>query len=89
MEQLRVTISGSRHIKTKTDQSWICYVGGGSGFGLLLPLMIGGLVYWYSKRSRYDLAISSVSVTYNTPESQNMLKTRKAAIEADQYSALG
>ena len=36
MEQLRAQISSFRHIETKTDQSWIYYVGGGSG-----------LVYYY------------------------------------------
>ena len=64
MEQLRAQISSFRHIETKTDQSWIYYVGGGSGSGLLLLLVIGGLVYWCCKRPRYDLARPPVSVTY-------------------------
>ena len=44
MEQLMAQISSFRHIETKTDQSWIYYVGYGSGSGLLLLLVIGGLV---------------------------------------------
>ena len=52
MKQLRVQISSFRHIETKSDQSWIYYVWGGSGSGLLLLLVIGGLVYWCCKRPR-------------------------------------
>ena len=89
MEQLRAQISRFRHIETKTDQSWIYYVGGGSGSGLLLLLVIGGLVYWCCKRPSYDLARPPVSVTYTAPESQSMMQTREAAIGADRYSALG
>ena len=89
MEQLRAQISSFRHIETATDQSWIYYIGGGSGSGLLLLLVIGGLVYWCCKRSRYDLARPPVSMTYTTPEGQSMMQTRKAAIRADRYSALG
>ena len=89
MDQLRAQISSFRHIETKTDQSWIYYVGGGSGSGLLLLLVIGGLVYWCCKRPRYDLARPPVSVTYTAPESQTMMQTREAAIGADIYSALG
>ena len=88
MEQLRAHISSFGHIETKTDQSWICYVGGGSGSGLLLFLVIGGLVYWCCKRPRYDLARPPVYGTYTAPESQNMMLTREAAIGADKYSAL-
>ena len=76
-------------MKQKTDQSWIYYVGGGSGYGLLLLLVIGGLVYWCCKRPRYDLARPAVSVTYTALESQSMMQTREAAIGADKYSALG
>ena len=89
IEQLRVQISSIRHIETKTNQSWIFYVGGGSGSGLLLLLVIGGLVYWCCKRPRYDLARAPVSVTYTAPEGQSMMETREAAIGADKYSALG
>ena len=89
MEQLGAQISSFRLIETKTDQSWIYYVGGGSGSGLLLLLVIGGLVYWCHKRPRYDLARPPVSVTYIAPESQSMMQTREAAIGADKYSALG
>ena len=89
MEQLRVQISGFRHIETKTDQSSIYCVGSGSGSGLLLLLVIGRLVYRCCKRPRYDLARPPVSVTYTAPESQSMMQTRDAAIGADQYSALG
>ena len=89
MEQLRAQISSFRYIETKTDQSWIYYVGGGSGSGLLLLLVIGRLVYWCCKRPRYDLARPPISVTYTAPESQSMMQTRETAIGADKYSALG
>ena len=89
MEQLRAQISSFRHIETETDQSWIYYVGGGLGSGLLLLLVIGGLVYWCCKRPRYDLARPPVSMTYTAPEGQSMMQTREAAIGADKYSALG
>ena len=35
------------------------------------------------------MATPSVSVTYTAPESQSMMQTRKAAIGAEQHSALG
>ena len=38
MAQLRAQISGFRCIETKTDQSWIYYVGGGSGSGFQDPV---------------------------------------------------
>ena len=65
------------------------YVGGGSGSGLLLLLMIGGLVYWFCKRPRYDFARPPASVTYTAPESQSMMQMREAVSGADQYSILG
>ena len=89
MKQLRAQISSFRHIETKTDQSLIYHVGGGSGSGLLLLLVIGGLVCWCCKRPRYHLARPPVSVTYTTPENQSMMQTREAVIGADKYSALG
>ena len=89
MEQWRDQISSFRHIETKTDQSWIYYVGGGSGSGLLLLLVIGGLVYWCCKRPRYGLTRPPVSMTYTAPESLSMMQTREAAIGADKYSPLG
>ena len=89
MEQLRAQISIFRHIETKNDQSWIYYVGDGSGSGLLLLLVIGGLVYWCCKRPRHDLARPPVSETYTTLESQSMMQTREVAIGADKYPALG
>ena len=82
-------ISSFRHVETKTDQSSIYYVEGGSESGLLLLVVIGGLVYWCGKRPGYDLARPQVSVTYTAPESQSMMQTREAAIGAEQYSALG
>ena len=88
MEQLRAQISTFRHIETKTDQSQIYYVGSGSGYGLLLLPVIGGLVYWCCKGPEYDLA-RPVSVTSTAPASQSMMQTREAAIGADKYSALG
>ena len=75
MEELRAQISGFRHIEIKTDQSWIYYVAGGSGSGLLLLLVIRGFVFWCCKRSRYDLARPPVSVTYTAHESQSMMQT--------------
>ena len=89
MEQLRTQISGFRHIETKTDQSWIYYVGGGSGSGLLLLLVIGQFVYWCCKRSRYNLTRPPVSVIYTAPKSQSVMQSRETAIGAGQYSALG
>ena len=89
MEQLRTQISGFRHIETKSDQSLINYVGGGSGPGLLLLLVIGGFVYWCCKRPRYDLARPPVFMTYTVPQSQSMMQAREAAIGAEQYSPLG
>ena len=89
MEQLRAQISSFRHIETKTDQSWIYYVGGGSGSGLLLLFVIGGIMYRCCKKSRYNFTRLPVSVTYTAPESQSMMQTREAAIGADQYSVPG
>ena len=89
MEQLRAQIYSFRHIETKTDQSWIYYVGGGSGSGFPLLIEIGGLVYWCRKKPSYDLARPPVSVTYTAPESQRMMQTKEVAIGADKYSALG
>ena len=83
MEQLRAQISGFRHIETKTDQSWIYYVGGGLGSGLLLLLVMDRIVYLCGKRPRYDLARQPVSVTYTTPESQNMMQTRHMVNDND------
>ena len=82
-------ISDFWHFETKTDQSWIYYVGGCSGSGFLLLLVIGGLVYWCCKKPRYDLVRPPVSVTCTAPESQSMMQTREATTGADHYSALG
>ena len=45
MEQIRSQISSFRHIHEDKDTTWIYYVGGGSGSGLLLDITIGCIVY--------------------------------------------
>ena len=80
IEQLRAQISNFRHINTVTDQSWIYNVGDESGSGLILLLIIGGIVYWWCKKPRYNLTRPPVHVTYTAPESQGMMQTRQAAI---------
>ena len=85
IEQLRAHLSRFRHITTETDQSWINYVGDGSGSGLILLLVIGGIMCWCCTKPGYDLSRPPVFVTYTAPKIQSMMQTR----EADQYSALG
>ena len=87
MEQLRAQISSFRQIESKSNQSWIYYVGGGSGSGLLLLVVIAGLVYWCCKRPKYHLARPPLSVTYTAPESQSMMQAREAVIGAEIFSS--
>ena len=46
IDQLRAHIANFRCITSDTDKPWIYYVGGGSGSGLVLPIVICCLLYW-------------------------------------------
>ena len=89
IDQLRAQIASFRHINTDTDKSWIYIVGGGSGSGLILHLIICGCLYWRCKNPQHSGARSPPHVTYTAPENQNMMHTTENAIRSTRGSDLG
>ena len=88
IDQLRAQIASFRHINTDKDKSWIYIVGGGSGSGLILFLIICGCLYWRCKNPQHSGARSPSHVTYTDPENQNMMHTREDAIRSGKGSDL-
>ena len=56
MEQLKSQITSFWHIDEDNDTTWINYVGGGSGSGLLLLITISCIVYWCCKNNQDSVA---------------------------------
>ena len=52
IDQLRAQIAYFSNINPDTDRPWIYYVGGGSGSGLALLVVIYCLLYWCCKRTQ-------------------------------------
>ena len=52
IDQLKTHIASFSQIETNKSTSWIYYVGGGSGSGLILLLAIHGILYWGCKHSQ-------------------------------------
>ena len=75
IDQLRAQIASFRHISTDKKQSWIYIVGGGSGSGFILLVIICGCLYWRCKNHRNQKARSPTQVTYTAPENPNMMHT--------------
>ena len=61
--QLRAQIANLWCITSHTDRPWIYYVGGGSGSGLVLPIMICCFLYWCCKRTQNSVIRSPACVT--------------------------
>ena len=68
------------------DIPWIYYVGGGSGSGLVLVIVIYCLLYWCCKRTQSHKTRSPACVTNAAPENPNIMHTRVSAIGTDKYS---
>ena len=67
IDQLRAQIASFRHINVDNKQSWIYIVGGRSGSGFLLLVVICGCLYWKCKNSQSPKARSPVHVTDTDP----------------------
>ena len=83
MEQLRSQILSFRHSDEDKDTTWIYYVGGGSGSGLLLLITIGCIVYCFCENNQDIVARTPSPVTYIAPENHNMSIPQVGAMGAD------
>ena len=71
--QLKAQIQGFKNLnKDKDHKSWIYIVGGGSGSGLTLLIVIGVIAYWCCKKPQSKNDRPTTSVTYTAPESTNL-----------------
>ena len=83
IDKLKAQIASFRHINTdKKKQSWIYIVGGGSGSGFILLVIICGCHPNLKARS-------PTHVTYTAPENPNMMHTQGNAIRTGIGSDLG
>ena len=89
IEQLRAQIANFRHINPNTDRTWIDYVGGGSGSGLVFLIVICCSLYWCCKRTQSQETRSPACITNAAPENPSILQTRVGAIGTDKYSVPG
>ena len=76
-------------MKDRKDESLIYIVGGGSGSGLILCIVIGVIVYWCCKKTQSKNDRPTTSVTYTAPETSNLGSPNVDTRRAEQYSALG
>ncbi len=64
-------------------------LGGGSGAGLILLVVICGYVYWRCKNPQVQEPSPLTSVTYTAPENPNTCTSRMGAVRFEQNSNLG
>ena len=88
-DQLRAQIANFRHIEAKKAKSWIYYIGGESGSGLILLLTICGILYWRCKHPQSKETRSPSPIAYTVQENCNMMHAKVGAIRNGQSSALG
>ena len=89
IDQLTTQTASFRQIETNKSTSWIYYVGGGSGFGSILLIVICCFVYWRCKHHQSNETRSPPPVAYTAPEKPNMVHPREGAIRTGHSSALG
>ena len=90
VDQLKAQIQRFKDLgEDKNDESWIYIVGGGSGSGLILFIVIGVIVYWCYKKTQSKDVRPTTSVTYTAPETTNLGSPNVDTRRAGQYSALG
>ena len=89
IDQLRTQIAICRHTEANKSTSWIYYVGGGSGSGSKLLVVIICLVCWRCKHPQSKETRSPSPITYTVPENPNMMPAKVGAIRTRQSSALG
>ena len=89
IDQLRTQIASFRKIERNKSTSWIYYVGGGSGSGFILFIVICCLVYWRCKHHLRNETRSPPPGAYTAQEKPNMVNTREGAIRTGHSSALG
>ena len=87
--QLRAQNASFRQVEPNKSKPWIYYVGGGSGSGLILLLVITGILKWRCKNPQSQETRSPTPVTYTAPENLNMMHTRVGVIKTEQNSAPG
>ena len=76
----------------KNDKSWIYIVGGGSGSGFILLIVIGMIGHRFLAtpvHTRHKDDRPTTSVTYTAPETTNLGSPNVDTRRAGQYSALG
>ena len=90
VDQLKALIQGFKDLnEDKNDKSWIHIIGGGSGSGIILLIIIGVIVYWCWKKPQSKGDIPTTSVTYTAPETTNLGSPIVNTRRAGQYFALG
>ena len=89
IEQLRAQIANFRCITSDPDRPWIYYVGGSSGSGLILLIVIYCLLYWCCKRTKKFETRSSACATNADPENLNVMCTRVGITGANKCSGPG
>ena len=89
IDQLRTQIASFRQTETNKLISWIYCVGGRSGSGFILLIVICCLVCWRCKHHQSNETRSPSPIAYTVPENPNMIHAKVGAIRPGQSSALG
>ena len=87
--QLRAQITNFRHITSHTDRPWVYYVGGGSGSGLVLLIVLCCLLNWCWERTQQLETRSPACATNADPENPDMMHNRGDAIGTNTGSVPG
>ena len=86
---MRAQTANVKHIEANKAKSWIYYIGGGSGSGLILLLVICGILYWRYNHPQSKETRSPSPIAYTIPKNPIMMHTKVGAIRTGQSPALG